>query len=861
MRIFSKNNDKDDFFHIIDMDYDTETANGYGVNNSSASHALTPEEILSENTPNSPSDNVESPLEALKKRMMNQASADTGASVKDNENRNENISSAPIEANKNTELGTSSLNESGEKKKSLLEKCMPYIVDDNGKKPDDEKPAYNLESVADILKSDSKKTIERLSRKYEITFDDLGRYGVNDNKNETPSKSVEDGIEPEVFSEDLNFGESRGSLPDISDIDNAVSPKDETPPQKIPEETGTIRFTPVTDDDFNTSHISVSSQTRSIDLTGEFVTQDTGRNDEESLETELEASEFEEYIPKEEYSSPEDTKNFLRSLSLSKRNRFLKLTVSVILTLMTALFRLPLLSSFLVSNTRICMIICTCLLCGIIGANYDIFRAFSGIFSRRSSPDICACFAVIGVAAYTAFGFSVKEITLDLMLLLAVTLTVRAIGEFLKASYMLSNFKQICTSAPKRSIKLINDNAVTFAMAKDAVEGDVLIAAPQRTDFINDYMKYSTFGIFLSGKLPAVTAVSVLLAVICGIFSSAYYGGMIYGFYSAAVILCIAAVPTLFLIDVLPLYSASKRLNRCGAMIAGKAGAESLEMANAVVISSEDLFPSGTVTLHNMKVLSENNIDETIIRAASLTEAVGSPLTNIFKKIAGNSNITALPDSDTVKYEDRMGISGWVDNQLLFIGNRTLMEAHGIAVPDVSLDKKILRKGYFPVYIASENKAVALVVVQYSVNPEIAHQLRRITALGITVLVNNTDPNLSEEMICDYLGLYEDSVKVMSSAGRHMYRNSSAKVRSTSAPAAYKGNPLGLASLITSASKIKKSNLLLSVFYIIASVIGAAVFIYTSFAGSGSMLGSTAVMLYVIVCTAVSYILYLTERP
>ena len=151
MRIFSKNNDKDDFFHIIDMDYDTETANGYGVNNSSVSHALTPEEILSENTPNSPSDNVESPLEALKKRMMNQASADTGASVKDNENRNENISSAPIEANKNTELGTSSLNESGEKKKSLLEKCMPYIVDDNGKKPDDEKPAYNLESVADIL--------------------------------------------------------------------------------------------------------------------------------------------------------------------------------------------------------------------------------------------------------------------------------------------------------------------------------------------------------------------------------------------------------------------------------------------------------------------------------------------------------------------------------------------------------------------------------------------------------------------------------------------------------------------------------------------------------------------------------------
>ena len=139
------------------------------------------------------------------------------------------------------------------------------------------------------------------------------------------------------------------------------------------------------------------------------------------------------------------------------------------------------------------MIICSCLLCGIIGANYDILRAFSGIFTRRSSPDICACFAVIGVAAYTAFGFYINEITLDLMLLLSLILAVRSIGAFIKASYMLSNFKQICTSAPKRGIKLINDYAVTSAMAKDAVEGDVLIAAPQRPDFVNDYMKYSTF--------------------------------------------------------------------------------------------------------------------------------------------------------------------------------------------------------------------------------------------------------------------------------------------------------------------------------------------------------------------------------
>ena len=100
-----------------------------------------------------------------------------------------------------------------------------------------------------------------------------------------------------------------------------------------------------------------------------------------------------------------------------------------------------------------------------------------------------------------------------------------------------------------------------------------------------------------------------------------------------------------------------------------------------------------------------------------------------------------------------MGISGWVDNKFLFVGNRTLLEAHGIDVPSVETDKKILRQGYFPIYVATDNKACALLAVQYNVKPEIARELRKTSALGITMLINSSDPNLTEEMICAYFGL------------------------------------------------------------------------------------------------------------
>ena len=296
-------------------------------------------------------------------------------------------------------------------------------------------------------------------------------------------------------------------------------------------------------------------------------------------------------------------------------------------------------------------------------------------------------------------------------------------------------------------------------------------------------------------------------------------------------------------------------------MIAGKAAAEKLEMANAAVISTTDIFPDGTVTLQNIRVLSENNIDDTLIRAAALTEAVGSPLTPIFKKIAKTNNSYATPDSDDVKYEERLGLSGWIGDVMLFVGNRTLLESHGIDLPDIEVDKKILRSGNFPVYIACEGKACALVVIRYTVDSNIVRELRRITELGVTLLINNHDPNINEEMLCDYFGLYNDSVKIMSNAGVHMYKNATIPADYCIAPASFRSSPLTFISIINCASRIKKSNTLLSVLYLLFSILGAAALIYMTFSGTGTVPSGTLILLYSLITTAISIITYFINKP
>ena len=865
---FFRKKDKDNFFDNLENDVINEYSQANNRFSVKRSDALTADEV------NSDSMRIDfrggdnsNPLDALKKRM--QALHKTEEPDAEPEKENDDI--IKLDDSKST----------------LLERCRPYTLDDEGHDLSKEKhPLYKLESVAEILKSDSEKALEALSKKYDLTVDDytIPKTEIielpKDKKDDTPQPTtpsfkqmVEDSKSNDsdsvVFEEllaqnsNVNITEIHTNLPDISDIDNLQ--KHAVPDNAVPSDTATIKFTPIKDNDSGNGHISVSSTTRPIDISSDLEGF-AEESDRTPGGTELQQTEFEDFEYIDEYSSPERAKTLIRKLSIAKRSSFLRIVPSLLSTLVLSLFLFGSLNDYIIKQPKTSIIICGIMLAINIIANCDMFLSVKNMFSKNCSTDVLAMFSSLGTAllAVSRIVSSGDESALPIfavILLTSIILNIRAISSFWNASTLLGNLKQIATNKPKKAVTLITDSATNFAMAKNSIEGDVLAATPIQTDFVADFMKYSKYGVKLKGKLRILTYTVLIAASIFGIATKLYYNNTVYGFYGAACVLCLAAMPSLFLIDNLPLLSASKKLNRKGAMIAGKTAAERLEMANAAVLSSADIFPSGTVTLQSIKVLSENNFDDTIMRAASLTEAVNSTLAPIFKQIAKTNDAYELPDSDTVKYEERLGLSGWVDNELLFIGNRTLMEAHGIDVPDVEVDRQILRKGFFPVYLASGGKACALIIIQYLIAPEIAMDLKYLTNLGVTLLINNTDPNISENMICDYFGLYNDSVKIISNAGVHMYKNAVMPAKRCSAPAAFRGSPATFVTIMNCASKIKKSNFLISAIYILTAVIGIVAFIYSTLSGGLEMPSAMMLLGYELAVLIATILLYLTKKP
>lgn len=868
MGLFSKKEPKNDnFFALIEQENEEYIRNKpqYAV----PTHALTADEVLSDGEPAKPQHSSEtSPLQSLKKRMQ--------------QDRNTPHKDVPKNENQDFERHT------------ILDRVRAYTTDEDGNDiTENTDPIYQLESVAEIIRRKNDDFLEQLSSKFDVSVDNLNKISVK--KNEEPVKEaapekteekpavkaidtvpepteafermVSDAAsrDPSQFifeellpvSQQLTHAELSRELPDISDIDNRVSEKETNTEIS---NTATIKFTPIKPTNGDKAHISISSTTRPLDITGELAAVPP-ESEDEPFETQLEENDFDSFKPETEYNSAADAKKIIRQLSIKKRSAFLRTVFTGFCCVALALFMVPPLSIVFVAHTTVCATVCAAILFVALLLNIDAVLSFKKLFGRNCTGDVLAVISAVGALALGAVAAAKHQDVIEMLLLSALILFTRAISGFWRTSSLLSNLRQITGNAPKNAITLIGDRATTFAMAKNAVEGDVLIAATQKTDFVSDYMKYSTYGTSLSGKIPLIFFGSLVLSLAIGLASGYYFGDMVAGFHCTASILCIAAGPTVFLTDTLPVFSAASRLNRKGSMIAGRAGAQEIELANAAVLSSTDIFPAGTVTLHSMKVLSDNNIDNTILRAASLTEAMGSTLAPIFKRIAGTNTSYTMPDSDTVKYEERMGISGWVDNELLFIGNRTLMQAHGIEVPDVEVDRTILRRGYFPVYLASGGKACALIVIQYSVDPTVARELKHLANLGITVLVNNCDPNINEPMICDYIGLYEDSVKLMTNAGVHMYRTATPDTDRVSAAGTYRGSAINFVSVLNCASRIKRSTVILTVCYILSACIGAVLFAYLTFTGQSTAPQGSTVLMYNLISTAISAILYLTQKP
>ena len=356
---------------------------------------------------------------------------------------------------------------------------------------------------------------------------------------------------------------------------------------------------------------------------------------------------------------------------------------------------------------------------------------------------------------------------------------------------MQDNFKLVANHNPKKAVflyeELPEETPPAMRLAGDTQLGDTLIGLQKGTLNAQNFLHHSYAGdpgsvvdrVFLPVALLAAAAVGALLVLM-------QKTPLDFALNTALCLLALAAPLSAWVAPNSALRRTNTALRSRHVAITGLEAAANFSASNALAIDAVDLFPAGTVSLYNFRSFNGLPIHEAIPCAAAMTTAGRSALGNMFLGIIEGRQ-SDLPVVESLVYENQMGFSGWVNGKRILLGNRDLMIAHSIETPDIEVDLKVLRAGYFPVYLASESLLSTLFIVRYQADEPLKDALSAVQDCGLSLLVKSTDPNIGAKMISDYFDLYDETVTMLAGSAAR-YDELTAEERDADAPIVNCGN-------------------------------------------------------------------------
>ncbi len=321
--------------------------------------------------------------------------------------------------------------------------------------------------------------------------------------------------------------------------------------------------------------------------------------------------------------------------------------------------------------------------------------------------------------------------------------------------------------------KCIEDADLAEEIGRPAVAmGEPHVTYFRKTAFVTDYLKNAEDTMcgnaLVRWYLPTVLGVSLVAAVVFLLLNGLTTWLLAVTLFCAMV--CIAS-PVLMLVFLrVSMALSASDMKKSGAAIIGAQAVEKYGATHAVVLDSIDLFPESSVLLHGIKTFSGTRIDEAILDAASVSVRAGGPLSHVFRRMILNK-VDMLHEVDTLVYEQDMGLSGWVSGRRVLIGNRKLLDNHGIDIPSKDYEERYAKNGRQLVYLSIAGELSAMFVISYIADSAVKKMLCTLTSRRTTLLVRTCDPNITESLLASTFGLNGFYVELLGAPAGRSYES------------------------------------------------------------------------------------------
>lgn len=405
--------------------------------------------------------------------------------------------------------------------------------------------------------------------------------------------------------------------------------------------------------------------------------------------------------------------------------------------------------------------------------NYTaVARGLSGLFTLQANNDTAPAVGVSVALCGLILHFINMEAPLPVFAPLAGLLMVfNAAGQLVKVARIRENFSFVSYPGEKYSAALVEDEKAALEIGRRVtVEYTADVVYFRRSAFLSSYLNnaYEEDGGDCGAKFGVPITLGLSLFLSLALLAAGRFDGGFWQWLSAFVfMLCLSSFSVLLSMQ-LPMKKACRRMLRKGGFLVGWRAVDTFGRPDALVVDVADLYPDESMLLHGIKTFSGMHIDAAILDAASLSIRAGGPLSMIFRRIIQNKE-ELLHEVDSLVYEQGMGLSGWVDGRRVLVGNRRLLQNHGVDVPSSDYEARYAKNGRRLVYLSTAGELSAMFVVSYLPDESIGDALHELCRAKVTLLVRSNDPNVTAADLCRDFDLDEYYVDVLPAVAGRLY--------------------------------------------------------------------------------------------
>ena len=464
-------------------------------------------------------------------------------------------------------------------------------------------------------------------------------------------------------------------------------------------------------------------------------------------------------------------------------------------------------------------------------------------FDRNTSSFISLFAGYIQNIAFIVFAGAIAESGLHILTPATVLpIAFNRLAEYFEYKRITKNFEYI-TAKELYSIGKITKKETAFEIGRGLLLDDPEVLCSQKTAFPTRFLELSK-SYYPSDEINAkLIPIGFGASVLVGALSMLVTKDFLSGITSFTASVSISVPYFAHFADALAIFRKSSKLLDKGAMLSGWEALNQCETANAVAVDSADIFSKDGGNVYGIHQFYDMQIDEIILYTASLLINSGGPLGNLFKRvIVGDTSL--LPPVESLTYEDKLGLSAWIFNRRILVGNGDLLKNHNVEIPDKELIERHLCEGRYPLFLAIDGKAAAVFIISYDIDYDNARLLKSIEKKSISLLVRSDDANITDEMLSTRLSLPQSGIKVLSAVSGDIYKAYTKGVTSSSdSVLLHDGTAESFLLAISSALSLDSTKNVLNLFQSCAVGLGIAIVAALSLVSGLQSLGAVQLVL------------------